>query len=51
MCSQKNLKVHIFTHFANEIAAICMELSNRSHSKNVQSQKLQLSVTVFKANF
>lgn len=37
MCSQKNVKIHIFlTHLANEIAAICMELSNRSHSKNVK---------------
>lgn len=23
-----------FTHFTNETASICMELSNRSHSKN-----------------
>ena len=47
-----------FSHIlANEIAAICMELSNRSHSKNikiteaatvcscVQSQSLGLAVT------
>lgn len=46
-----------FSHLANEIAAICMELSNRSHSKNikiteaanvcscVQSQSLGLAAT------
>ena len=38
LCSLRKLQRYIFfTHLANEIAAICMKLSNRFHSKNVKT--------------
>lgn len=38
LCILRKLQRYIFfTHLANEIAAICMKLSNRFHSKNVKT--------------
>lgn len=37
LCILRKMWKYIFlTHLANEITAICMELWNRSHSKNVK---------------